>query len=82
MLHIGTIGYGLREFIAMLCIAGPKQGSFYIEEVVLNTVDFTNDVFANLKFIDDDNLAIDLAAFVEEKNLRDMSRIAERTLWA
>lgn len=72
MLHLGTIGYGLREFIVMACIRGPKAGQCYIEEVVLNTTDFSNDVFANCKFIDDDNLANDLANFAEEKKLTDM----------
>lgn len=77
MLHLGTIGYGLREFIAMLCIAGPKAGNLYIEEVVLNTVDFTSDVFANCKFIDDDNLAADLAEYVDEQGLRDVKKITD-----
>lgn len=72
MLHLATIGYGLREFIVMVCIEGPYKHKCYIEEAVLTTVDFKKDVFANLKFIDDDNLAADLAAFVDEKKLTDM----------
>jgi len=77
LLHLGTIGYGLREFVIMACVSGPKAGNVYIEEVVLNTVDFQKDVFANLKFIDDDNLANDLAKFAEEKGLTDMKKRAE-----
>ena len=74
MLHLGTIGYGLREFIVMHCRRGPHNGQTYIEEVVLNNVDFSTDVFANCKFIDDDNLAQDLAAFAEEKGLLDIRK--------
>lgn len=76
MLHLGTIGYGLREFVCLICIApGEHQGKTYIEEVVLNTVDWTSDVFANLKFIEDDNLAEDLARFAMEKKLLDQERV-------
>lgn len=64
----------------MLCIRGPHTGKYYIEEVVLNTVDWTSDVFANLKFIEDDQLANDLAEFAEEKGLRDMRKITETLL--
>ncbi len=74
MLHLATISYGLREFIAMVCIQGPHFGKCYIEEVVLNTVDWKTDVFANLKFIDDDNLAFDLAKYCEDKGLTDMKK--------
>jgi hypothetical protein len=74
MLHLGTIGYGLREFIVMACITGQHSGKCYIEEVVLNTIDFSKDVFANLKFVSDDNLAFDLAKFAEEKGLTDVKR--------
>jgi hypothetical protein len=87
MLHLGTIEYGLREFIVMACIRGPRSGQVFIEEVVLNTVDFSNDVFANCKFIEDDNLAFDLAKFAEDKKLTDVkTRINElgdtgRLLW-
>lgn len=72
MLHLGTIAMGLREFVVMVCLKGSKKHQCYIEEVVLNTVDFNKDVWANLKFIDDDNLAADLAAFAEENKLTDM----------
>lgn len=75
MLHLGTIGYGLREFIVMLCWQGSCKGKVYIEEIVLNTVDFTNDVTANCKFIEDDNLANDLARYAEEQKLTDMERV-------
>ena len=74
MLHLGTIGYGLREFIVMRCIRGPKAEMTYIEEVVMNTVDFQKDVFANCKFIEEDALAEDLARFSEEKGLLDVEK--------
>jgi hypothetical protein len=71
LLHLGTIEYGLREFVVMLHIANQ---SCYIEEVVLNNVDFSSDVFAGLKFIDDDSLANDLAKFAEEKGIIDIPK--------
>jgi len=69
MIHLGTIKKGLQEFIVILCIGGPKKGQVYIEEVVLNTVDFSKDIFANCKFIADDNLAQELADFAQEKGI-------------
>lgn len=77
MLHLATIGYSLREFIVMLGIMGPASGKIYIEEIVLESKDFSKDVFANCKFIEDDNLANDLSEFVEEKGIRDMKKIAD-----
>jgi hypothetical protein len=74
MIHIATIAYGLREFVAML---DKNTQRFYIEEVVLHSVDFTQDVWANFKFIDDDSLAFDLAKFCEEKKVLDMKKIQE-----
>ena len=74
MIHLGTIGYGLREFIVMACIQGPQYGKCYIEEVVLESKDFNKDVWANCKFIQDDNLAFDLAKFAEENGLTDMKK--------
>jgi len=76
-LHLATIEYGFREFIVILITKGPKQGNCYIEEAVLNTVDWTSDVFANLKFITDDNLAEDLARYAEEQGVTDMKKIHE-----
>jgi len=75
MVHLGTIGSGLREFIVLLCVNGEHRGKVYIEEVVLTTVDYTTDVFANCKFIEDDALAEDLAAFAAENRLTDHERI-------
>jgi hypothetical protein len=74
MLHLGTIAYGLREFIVMTCIKGPYKGRTYIEEVVLNTIDFSKDVFANCKFIEDDNLAMDLVKYAEENGITDIPK--------
>lgn len=83
MLHLGTIGYGFREFIVMHCKSGPHKGKTYIEEVCLNTVNFQDDLFANCKFIADDNLAQDLAAYAAENKLLDMeSRLHQGgSLW-
>lgn len=72
MMHLGTISMGLREFIV---IVNTKTQKCYIEEVVLTTVDFTKDIFANCKFIADDHLAEDLARFAESQGLLN---IAER----
>jgi hypothetical protein len=72
MLHIATISYGLREFIFML---DHTTQDMYIEEVVLETTDFQGDVWANMKFIDDDELAHDLAKYAEDLKLTDMKRI-------
>ena len=79
-LHIATIGKSLREFIVMLCIRGEKKGNLYIEEVVLNSVDWKNDITANLKFIDDDELAEELFRFVEDKKIVDMKVIADELI--
>lgn len=75
MVHLGTIGSGLREFIVLLCKQGEHRGKVYIEEVVLTTVDYTTDVFANCKFIEDDSLAEELAAFAAENRLTDHETI-------
>jgi hypothetical protein len=77
MIHIATIAYGFREFVAML---DSRTQKFYIEEVVLTTKDFAKDVWANFKFIDDDLLASELAAFCNEKKVQDMKRIQETIL--
>jgi hypothetical protein len=74
MLHLATIQDGFREFVAMLDLTTQK---FYIEEVVLESKDFQKDVWANFKFIQDDSLAQELAAFCEEKKVRDMKKIQE-----
>lgn len=74
ILHLATIGYGLREFCALACIAGLSKGKVYIEELVVNTVDFTQDIYANFKFISDDNLANDLTNFCTEKGLLDVAK--------
>lgn len=72
MIHIASLGRGLHEYIVMLDTRTEKM---YIEEVVLESKNFSDDVWANLKFIDDDNLAFDLAKFCELKKIIDMERI-------
>ena len=72
LMHMATVGYGLREFVVMIGVRGAIRGKAYIEEAVLTSVDYTEDVFAHLKFINDDNLAHDLAKWVQEEGLLDM----------
>lgn len=48
----------------------------YIEEVVLTSQSFSEDITAHCKFIEDDNLAEDLARFAEEHKLTDMKERA------
>jgi hypothetical protein len=80
MLHLGTIKDGLHEYIVLQCIAGPKQGNTYIEEVVLNTVDWTTDVTANCQFIEDDNLVNDITEFAKDKKLLDVEEVMARMI--
>jgi len=72
MLHIGTILRGLQEFVVMLCVRGPHSGKCYIEELVPNMVNFSEDVYGNLKFIQDDDLANELAQFAHHKGLTNL----------
>jgi len=72
LIHMATVGYGLREFIVMIGVSGIVKGKAYIEEAVLTTVSYDEDIFANLKFIDDDNLAEDLAKWAQDKGLLDL----------
>jgi hypothetical protein len=81
MMHLGTIEYGLREFVVFTCIAeGEHFGKTYIEEVVLISQSFAEDVTAHCKFIEDDNLAFDLAKFAEEQGLTDIKKRTEELL--
>lgn len=80
MIHLGTIGYGLREFIVMTCIGGSHKGKTYIEEAVLESKDFSKDVFACSKFIEEDALAEDLAHFAEQQGITDMKARAEELI--
>jgi hypothetical protein len=74
LLHLGTITMGVREFVVMAAVSGSQKGKCYIEEVVLSTIDFSSDVFASCKFINDDNLAFDLAMFANEKGLTNIKK--------
>ena len=78
MLHLGTIGSGLREFVVMYCRSGPKSGNMYIEEAVLTNIDFSKDVFASFKFIADDDEAREIANYAAENNMTNMVEIANR----
>lgn len=77
MLHCATISEGLREYVAILCIRGPKKGNVYIEEAVLHSMDYSKDVYAGFKFIQEDKLAEELAEYCRVNNLIDMKKIAE-----
>ena len=72
LMHMATISYGLREFVVMVGVKGDIRGKAYIEEAVLTNVDYNDDVYACLKFIEDDNLAHDLANWVQDQGLLDM----------
>lgn len=72
MVHMGTIAMGMREFVVMIDRQTQKA---YIEEVVMTSLSWKEDITAHCKFIDDDNLAHDLAGFVEEHGLLDMKKI-------
>ena len=75
-LHLATISYGLQEFVAFVCIAGSEEdkGKCYIEKVTLSSYDPAKMVWANLEWIEDDNLAFDLAKFCEDKGLTDIPK--------
>jgi len=77
LIHLATVQDGNHEYVAMLRL---DTQQVYVEEVVLETVDFSKDVFANLKFIKDDKLAAELANFLNEKGVLDMKRIQEQLL--
>lgn len=76
MLHIATVGYGLRDFVCMLCIMGSKANNLYIEELVPTTNSSVEDIYGNFKFIDDDDLATELAMFLAMHNITSIDKIA------
>jgi len=77
VLHLATIGYGLREFVCML---DRRTNKVYIEEVVLQGNDNEGNVWCNFKFIQEDELAFDLAKFCEMKGVLDMKKIMEKLI--
>lgn len=77
MLHLASIEYGLREFV---CMVDRNTTKTYIEEVSLQSADNKGDVWCNLQFIEDDNLAYDLAMFCQEKGVTDMLAVANKLL--
>jgi hypothetical protein len=76
MLHICSLQRGLREYWVMLCVQGEHKGKCYIEELVPNTSSFKDDIFGNFKFIEDDDLALELAQFAQEHKLIDVAEKA------
>lgn len=73
MIHLATIQRGLKEFIVML---DRRTQKVYIEEVVMNNISSNDDTWASFKFIEDDNLALDLAKFCEEQKIIDMVKVS------
>lgn len=85
MLHLASVGYGLREFVAMLCvydanatcIEDDKAGNLYIEELVTTSVDFTKDVYGHFKFIEEDHLVEDIVDFLNERDILAQEKIVQ-----
>jgi len=76
MLRLAILTKGIfREFWVMLCIAGEHKGKCYIEEYVSTMTLYSEDIYGNFKFIEEDKLAEDLTRFSELHKLTD---IAER----
>ena len=82
MWHLGTVVDGLREYVALVCLQGPKKGKVYIEEAVATSVDFSKDIFGNLKFIDDNTVAQEVHAFFKRKGLLEIKERFEHMVWA
>lgn len=77
-IHLGTILDNGKEYFVFVSVRGSCKGKCYIEEF--------HSISNSLTFIEDDNLAIDLARFAEEKGITDIpKRITElgetKRLW-
>lgn len=72
MLCLAKLGKGLREFWVLLCISGAHKNKCYIEEYVPTTISFSDDIFGNFKFIQNDEEAEELTRFAEHHKLTDM----------
>jgi len=73
MLHLATLTKGLRDFWVMIAVSGPCKGKCYIEEYCVTMIDYSKDVFGHFKFIEDDDLAEELARFAERHKLTDIA---------
>lgn len=63
-IHLASVHDGLREY---MCFLDGVTQKCYIEEIT----------GGSLKFIEDDNLAFDLAKFCDDKKITDMKKIME-----
>ena len=79
-LHVATVTKGFKEYIYFICIKGPSMGTAFLEEVVLISNSNSQEVSANLTRIHDENLKEDLAAFIHEKRLDDISQILNKVI--
>lgn len=82
MWHLGTVIDGMHEYVALVCLVGPKQGNVYIEELVATSIDFTSDTFGHLKFIDNELQAREVHLFFKEKGLLEIQERLEHMVWA
>lgn len=82
MWHLGTVIDGLHEYVALACLAGPKKGNVYIEELVNTSIDFKNDTFGHLKFIDNELQAREIHCFFQEKGLLEIAERLDHMVWA
>jgi hypothetical protein len=79
-LHILTIAYHFKEYIYMICIAGPSIGQAFLEEVSLVSNSNNQEVSANLCRIQDEELKQDLADFIADKKLNDIPVIINKII--
>jgi hypothetical protein len=68
--HLATIKWKLREFVYFRI---DQTSQTYIEEVILKPTAFGGNITAVYQRLDDDNLWRDLAEFLTEKGLTNMS---------
>jgi hypothetical protein len=73
--HLGTIKDGLREYVVFQILEGKMKGNVYIEEI--RGVLLGNNMAANLFFIEDDNLAMELENFARENGILNPIRQVE-----
>ena len=79
-LHIATITQSFDEFIYFICIAGPSQGTAFLEKVSLISNSNNQEVSANLTRITDENLKEELAAFIADKKLDDIPTVINKVI--
>lgn len=65
-IHIATVHNSMKEYI---CFIDTIENRCYIEDIT----------GGSLKFIEDDNLAFDIAKFLEDIGITDMKNVSEVT---